>query len=95
MSTEAEGTSTGPESARTGSGGTRTRLSVARTLDRCTVLGPGSRAVIWVQGCPLRCPGCVAAETLPFEGGTSRTVHELAEWLCGLDAIEGVTFSGG
>lgn len=72
-----------------------THLSVARTLDRCAVLGPGTRAVIWVQGCPLRCAGCVAAETLPFEGGTGRTVTELADWLCLLDGIEGVTFSGG
>ncbi|MFD0413814.1 4Fe-4S single cluster domain-containing protein [Streptomyces sp. NPDC127108] len=72
-----------------------TLISVARTLDRCTVLGPGVRAVVWVQGCPLRCRGCVAAETLPFEGGTSRTVTELADWLCQLDGIEGVTFSGG
>ncbi|MFD8565393.1 4Fe-4S single cluster domain-containing protein [Streptomyces sp. NPDC059639] len=72
-----------------------TRLSVSRTLDRCTVLGPGSRAVIWVQGCPLRCTGCVAAQTLPFDGGTSRTVPELGDWLCALDDIEGVTFSGG
>ncbi|MFE9068538.1 4Fe-4S single cluster domain-containing protein [Streptomyces violaceusniger] len=72
-----------------------THLSVARTLDHCTALGPGSRAVIWVQGCPLRCQGCVAAETLPFAGGTSRSVAELADWLCELDGIEGVTFSGG
>ncbi|GGW43391.1 hypothetical protein GCM10010503_20010 [Streptomyces lucensis JCM 4490] len=72
-----------------------THVSVARTLDRCTVLGPGTRAVIWVQGCPLRCQDCVAAETLPFEGGTSRTVAGLADWLCRLDGIEGVTFSGG
>ncbi|MFA7767419.1 4Fe-4S single cluster domain-containing protein [Streptomyces sp. NPDC048723] len=72
-----------------------TRLSVARRLDRCTVLGPGIRAVIWVQGCPLRCRGCVAAETLPFEGGTEHTVAELADWLCGLPDIEGVTLSGG
>ncbi|MGV4981608.1 4Fe-4S single cluster domain-containing protein [Streptomyces sp. NPDC001709] len=72
-----------------------TPISVARTLDHCTVLGPGTRAVIWVQGCPLRCRGCVAAETLPFEGGTSRSVPELADWLCRLDGIEGVTFSGG
>lgn len=71
------------------------RLSVARTLDRCTVLGPGTRAVVWVQGCPLRCRGCVAAETLPFEGGTTRTVAGLADWLCALDGIEGVTLSGG
>ncbi|MEW2219068.1 4Fe-4S single cluster domain-containing protein [Streptomyces sp. NPDC006990] len=72
-----------------------TRISVARTLDRCTVLGPGARAVLWVQGCPLRCRGCVAAETLPFGGGTDRTVPELADWLCGLPAVEGVTLSGG
>ncbi|MET9678410.1 4Fe-4S single cluster domain-containing protein [Streptomyces sp. NPDC006482] len=72
-----------------------THLSVARRLDRCTVLGPGARAVIWVQGCPLRCRGCVAAETLPFEGGTSSTVDELADWLVGLPDIEGVTLSGG
>ncbi|PZT73685.1 MULTISPECIES: 4Fe-4S single cluster domain-containing protein [unclassified Streptomyces] len=70
-------------------------LSVARCLDRCTVLGPGTRAVVWVQGCPLRCQGCVAAETLPFEGGTARPVPELADWLCGLTDVEGVTFSGG
>ncbi|MER5764288.1 4Fe-4S single cluster domain-containing protein [Streptomyces sp. NPDC002082] len=72
-----------------------TRLSVARRLDRCTVLGPGVRAVIWVQGCPLRCRGCVAAETLPFDGGTAHSVEELTDWLCGLPDIEGVTLSGG
>ncbi|WP_371604192.1 radical SAM protein [Streptomyces sp. NBC_01220] len=70
-------------------------LSVARTLDRCAVLGPGVRAVIWVQGCPLRCRGCVAAETLPFDGGTVHPVAELGDWLCGLPGIEGVTLSGG
>ncbi|WP_327174552.1 radical SAM protein [Streptomyces sp. NBC_01335] len=70
-------------------------LSVARTLDRCTVLGPGTRAVIWVQGCPLRCQGCVAAETLPFEGGDEHSVDQLADWLCGLPDVEGVTLSGG
>ncbi|MGW3040570.1 4Fe-4S single cluster domain-containing protein [Kitasatospora sp. NPDC001159] len=72
-----------------------TRLSVARRLDRCTVLGPGVRAVIWVQGCPLRCRGCVAAETLPFDGGMPLAVPELADWLCRLPDIEGVTLSGG
>jgi anaerobic ribonucleoside-triphosphate reductase activating protein len=70
-------------------------IVVSRTLDRCTVLGPGIRAVIWVQGCPLRCEGCLAAETLPFDGGTIQTVTALASWLTGLEGIEGVTFSGG
>lgn len=72
-----------------------TLLSVARRLERCGVLGPGARAVIWVQGCPLRCRGCVAAETLPFEGGTAYPVDELADWLAGLPDVEGVTLSGG
>ncbi|MFH9369013.1 4Fe-4S single cluster domain-containing protein [Streptomyces anulatus] len=70
-------------------------LSVARTVDRCTVLGPGVRAVVWVQGCPLRCTGCVAAETLPFEGGTPVAVPELADRLAALTDVEGVTLSGG
>jgi len=51
--------------------------------------------VIWVQGCPLRCRGCIAPETLSFEGGAGRTVTELADWLCSLGEAEGVTFSGG
>jgi anaerobic ribonucleoside-triphosphate reductase activating protein len=68
---------------------------INRTLDCCGVLGPGRRAVIWVQGCPLRCRGCVAPETLPFAGGETRPVPELADWLVGLTDIEGVTLSGG
>jgi anaerobic ribonucleoside-triphosphate reductase activating protein len=71
------------------------RVAVSRTLDRCAVLGPGLRAVIWVQGCPLRCPGCLAPETLPFDGGTVTAVADLAAWLIGLADIEGVTISGG
>ena len=54
-------------------------LRLARRSNRCTVLGPGVRAVLWVQGCPLRCPGCVAPETLPFAGGEVVQVSRLAE----------------
>jgi anaerobic ribonucleoside-triphosphate reductase activating protein len=68
---------------------------VSRVLDRCTVLGPGTRAVIWVQGCPLRCRDCIAQEALSFGGGTTRTVADLAGWLGSLADVEGVTFSGG
>jgi anaerobic ribonucleoside-triphosphate reductase activating protein len=27
------------------------------------VLGPGKRAVIWVQGCPFGCSGCIVPES--------------------------------
>lgn len=70
-------------------------LRLSRRIDRCTVLGPGVRAVVWVQGCPLRCAGCVAPETLPFAGGTQITTEQLAVELAGLPDIEGITFSGG
>lgn len=71
------------------------RVRLMRRSGWCTVLGPGTRAVLWVQGCPFRCPGCVAPESLPFEGGTAHEVDELAAWVLGLPGIDGVTFSGG
>lgn len=70
-------------------------LVIARRSDRCTVLGPGIRAAIWVQGCPFRCRGCVAGETLPFRGGSEVQVDSLAAELAALTEIEGVTISGG
>src|SRR5438132_12678699 len=70
-------------------------LRLARRSNRCTVLGPGVRAVLWVQGCPLRCPGCVAPETLPFAGGEVVQVSRLAEEIIALREIDGLTFSGG
>jgi anaerobic ribonucleoside-triphosphate reductase activating protein len=70
-------------------------LHLARRSPRCTVLGPGIRAVLWVQGCPFRCPGCVAPETLPFAGGEAVGLDDLAAELLALPDIEGVTFSGG
>lgn len=69
-------------------------LRIARRSDRCSVLGPGARAVIWVQGCPFRCPGCIAPLELPFVGGKKVAVDDLARELATLD-VEGVTFSGG
>src|ERR1019366_4507297 len=70
-------------------------LRLARRSNRCTVLGPGARAVLWVQGCPLRWPGCVAPETLPFAGGEAVPISRLAEEIIALPEIEGLTFSGG
>lgn len=70
-------------------------VRVMRFAPRCTVLGPGARAVVWVQGCPFRCPGCVVPESLPAGGGTDVRVTDLADRIVGLPGIEGVTFSGG
>ncbi|HHY89731.1 MAG TPA: radical SAM protein [Chloroflexi bacterium] len=59
--------------------------------------GPGLRAVIWVQGCTLGCPGCFNPLTHPRKGGFDCDPDTAAQWV--LDArqhgIEGVTISGG
>ncbi len=57
--------------------------------------GPGARACIWVQGCSLACPGCFNPETHDFGTGLLRSVASIAEEICSLAGIEGVTISGG
>jgi anaerobic ribonucleoside-triphosphate reductase activating protein len=69
-------------------------LRLARTAERCEVLGPGARFVIWVQGCHLACPGCVSVDTHPFEGGEVVEVAPLARRIAA-EAMDGLTISGG
>lgn len=58
--------------------------------------GPGLRAVVWVQGCPLACPGCFNPETHDFKGGEAWPVDRLAEQILqDKDRLEGITISGG
>lgn len=56
--------------------------------------GPGKRYALWLQGCPLRCPGCCNPEFLPFLGGASMFLDDL---LREIDPaiIEGISFLGG
>ena len=57
--------------------------------------GPGLRAVVWVQGCKLRCPGCFNPDFLPLEGGTLHEPAEIAGMILATADTEGATFSGG
>lgn len=70
-------------------------VPLAAFLPRSRVNGPGVRTVIWVQGCPLRCPGCFNPAFQPFTGGTPTLVDGLTARILGEPGIEGVTFSGG
>src|SRR4051812_10819834 len=54
------------------------RLRLAQVIACTEAEGPGRRFAVWVQGCPLRCPGCCNPEMLPFEGGHEVGVDELA-----------------
>lgn len=65
-------------------------------MARSRANGPGTRAVIWSQGCDLGCPGCYNPETHEAGGGELRAVDELVSWAIDQgDAIEGITLSGG
>ncbi|GHJ35960.1 4Fe-4S single cluster domain-containing protein [Streptomyces sp. TS71-3] len=58
--------------------------------------GPGTRAVVWVQGCTLGCPGCFNSGTHPRDAVEDVSADALFERIRGLgDRIEGVTISGG
>ena len=59
------------------------------------VLGPGLRAVVWVQGCSLRCPGCMVPETWSTSSGQWVNPSELARAILARQDIEGITVSGG
>jgi anaerobic ribonucleoside-triphosphate reductase activating protein len=60
------------------------------------VNGPGKRAVIWLQGCTLACPGCFNPETHGAGGGKEYPVEQLMDWLATLaGSIDGLSISGG
>ena len=57
-------------------------------------LGPGRRVGIWLQGCSIRCEGCISPENQPFDAAYAMPVDEAAERMlsCGCDRA---TISGG
>lgn len=73
-------------------------LRVSRIAAPITVLGPGRRVVVWVQGCTLACLGCASMDTWSADDGREMTVEDVtAEVLRLVDqyALDGVTVSGG
>jgi anaerobic ribonucleoside-triphosphate reductase activating protein len=60
--------------------------------------GPGRRAVLWLQGCSLNCPGCFNQETHDVSGGELLYVDDLFLKITeaqARDQIDGLTVSGG
>jgi anaerobic ribonucleoside-triphosphate reductase activating protein len=70
-------------------------ISISRLHFPVTTLGPGRRVGIWFQGCSIRCPGCISADTWGFDKGATtvdKVVDSLTPWM---REASGVTISGG
>lgn len=65
-----------------------------------TVLGPGRRLGIWLQGCRIHCKGCVSQDTWDFDPQRAMPVGDLLAWCRrtiaqAAEPISGITISGG
>lgn len=69
-------------------------LSVGLEVPDTEAEGPGRRYAIWLQGCPMRCPGCCNPELLSFREDRAVDVETLAARILATDA-EGITLLGG
>lgn len=70
-------------------------LNIAQVCPGTSALGPGRRFVIWVQGCPFNCAGCVAPDWIPIRTASLVSIHDLAHQITASDDLEGITISGG
>lgn len=71
------------------------RLNLAAFYPLATHLGPGQRALIWLQGCLKDCSGCVKPEMREIVARDWVPVRTLAGLVKKLDDCEGVTLIGG
>lgn len=70
-------------------------LNIAEICPSSQTLGPGKRFVLWVQGCPFSCKGCVAPNWIPFEAAQLYTIEQVAQQILSTPDIAGITISGG
>lgn len=71
------------------------RLRIHRFVPFTRAEGPGERACLWVQGCPIRCAGCAVPWTWEADAGEWMEVDALAATILAGRPVEGVTFLGG
>src|SRR3982750_2714627 len=62
-----------------------------------TVLGPGRRIGLWLQGCSIGCPNCISRDTWEAEPGKAIEIAALLAWCREVtqNVLDGVTISGG
>lgn len=73
------------------------QIAINRAHFPVTVLGPGRRIGLWLQGCSIRCRGCVSQDTWERDAGRNMPLATLLAWCKRVSAeqFDGVTISGG
>ena len=73
------------------------KISVNKAHFPVTVLGPGRRVGIWLQGCSIQCRGCISRDTWARDPGRDVPVEQLIAWCRSATrgVFDGVTISGG
>lgn len=71
------------------------RISLSRAHFPVTTLGPGRRLGIWLQGCSIRCTGCISSDTWAKREAETTVEELIARLLPWLQVCDGVTVSGG
>ncbi len=70
-------------------------LRIAGFIEESIVDGPGLRFVLFLQGCPIHCPGCQNPQTWDPDGGTLVSSADILDKIRHDPIVHGVTFSGG
>ena len=68
-------------------------MRFAQIVESSYVDGPGRRTTLFVQGCPIQCPGCQNRHLWAADGGTEIEVTEVAQRLLVTELP--VTITGG
>ncbi|MEE3716130.1 4Fe-4S single cluster domain-containing protein [Tumidithrix elongata RA019] len=71
------------------------RVNLMGYVDESEVNGPGSRAVVWVQGCSRHCRSCFNPASWAFEVNQLMPIEALVNKILSNPHNTGVTFSGG
>ena len=73
------------------------KIAINKAHFPVTVLGYGRRIGLWLQGCSIRCPDCVAKDTWEMDPGREMPVSQLISWCktTSGNVLDGITISGG
>ena len=73
------------------------KIAINKAHFPVTVLGPGRRIGIWLQGCSIGCKGCISQDTWANDPGRLMALPQLLNWCRSVSGgqLDGVTLSGG